>query len=62
MPDTACPLCGSPSRPDSDNPKVRYCSGCGAMLNVGGAEGVTMASLFPTYGPGYGECAADDDA
>lgn len=56
---TDCPLCGSPSRPDSDNPRVRYCSGCGAMLNVGGVDGVVMESLFGV--PGYGECQGDED-
>lgn len=60
MPDTDCPLCGSSAtRADSDNSSVRYCSDCGAMLNVGGVEGVTMESLFKV--PGYGECKADTD-
>jgi hypothetical protein len=52
-----CPLCGATeSTPDSDDPRVRYCCGCDAMLNVGGVDGVTMASLFSPYrGTGRGE-------
>lgn len=47
---TTCPLCGSDSRPDSDDARVRYCLGCGAMLNAGGVDGTIMESIFGRQG------------
>jgi hypothetical protein len=50
MDEVNCPLCSSPNTTaDSEDPRVRYCEDCGAMLNVGGVDGVVMESLFKGY-------------